>query len=80
MDKGLNGGVPLLHDCAELVSGDVHAVEVRVAIESFNFFDLELHPSPGEIIAISVQISQRYFEDTAFQTVSSDLYRARGYC
>lgn len=64
LNESLNGGVPLLDDGAELVSGDIHAVEVSVAIEALNFFDLDLHLSPGQLVAISVQISQRYFEHT----------------
>jgi hypothetical protein len=72
LDEGLTCGVPFLHNGAQFVSCDVHTVEVGVAVKSLNFFDLHLHFSPGLIIAISVQISQRYFEHTTFQTVSSD--------
>ena len=75
LHKCLNEGVPLLDESAQLVSCDVHSVEVGVAIKALDFFDLQLHLSPGLIIAISVQISQRYFKDTSFQTVSSDLYK-----
>ena len=32
LDESLNGGVPFLDDGAQLVSGDVHSVEVSVAI------------------------------------------------
>lgn len=71
--EGLNGGVPFLHDGAQLVSGDVHAVEVSVAVEALHFLDLHLHLSPGLIVALSVQIGQRYLEHTTFQTVSCDL-------
>ena len=78
LHKCLNEGVPLLDESAQLVSCDVHSVEVGVAIKALDFFDLQLHLSPGLIIAISVQISQRYFKDTSFQTISSDLYK-RGY-
>jgi hypothetical protein len=74
LHEGLNGGVPLLDDGAQLVSGDVHAVEVSVAIEALHFFDLDLHLSPGLLIAISVEVSQRYLKHSALQTVSSDLY------
>jgi hypothetical protein len=77
LHEGFNGGVPLLDNGAQLVPGDVHSVEVGVAVEALDFFDLHLHFSPGLIIAISVQISQRYFEHTTFQAVSGDLYRSR---
>ena len=67
--------MPLLNDGAQFVSGNVHSVEVGIAIEALDFFDLYLHFSPGLIIAISVQIGLRYFEHTTFQAVGGDLYK-----
>ena len=75
LDKGFNKSVPFLDKGAELVSGDVHTVEVGVTIVSLDFFDLDLHLSPGLIVAFSIQISQRYFEYTTSQTISSNFYR-----
>ena len=74
LDEGLNGCVPLLDDGAKLVTGDVHSVEVGVAVEALDFLDLNLHLSPGIFIAVSVQISKGNLKHTAFQAVSSDLY------
>jgi hypothetical protein len=74
LNEGLNGGVPLLDDGAELVAGDVHTVEVSVAVEALDFLDLDLHLSPSLFVAVSVQISQRNLKHTTFQAVSSDLY------
>lgn len=74
LHEGLNGGVPFLDDGAQLVSGDVHTVEVSVAVEALHFLDLHLHFSPGLIVALFVQIGQRYLEHTTFQAVSGDLY------
>ena len=73
LHEGLNSGVPLLHNGAELVTGDVHAVEVGVAVEALNFFDLDLHLSPGLFVALSVQISQRYLKHTTLEGVSGNL-------
>ena len=73
LNECLNGCVPLLDDGAKLISGDIHTVEVGVAIEALDFLDLHLHLSPSLIVAISVQISQRYLKHTAFQAVSGDL-------
>ena len=73
LDEGLNCGVPLLDDCAKLVTSDVHSVEVGIAVEALDFLDLDLHLSPSLFVAVSVQISQRYLKHTAFQAVSSDL-------
>jgi len=72
LDKGLNCGVPLLDDCAKLVTSNVHSVEVGVAVEALDFFNLDLHLSPSIFVAVSVQISQRYLKHTAFQAVSSN--------
>lgn len=57
LHESFNKCVPLLDEGAELVSGDIHSVEVGIAIISFNFFNLHLHLSPGLISLISVQIS-----------------------
>lgn len=75
LNERLDGSVPFLDDGAELVSGNVHTVEVSVAVETFNFFNLDLHLSPGLFVAISVKISERDLKDTALQTVRSDLYK-----
>jgi len=40
LDKSLNKGVPLLYKGAELITGDVHSVEVSVQIETFDFLAL----------------------------------------
>src|SRR6185437_6965851 len=77
LNKCFDEGVPLLDEGTELVFSDSHTVEVGVAIVALDFFNLYLHFSPGLIIAISIQISQRYFEDTSFQTISGDLYTRR---
>ena len=72
LHEGLNGGVPFLNNGAQLVSGDVHTVEVSVAVEALHFLDLHLHFSPGLFVALSVQIGQGYLEHTTSQTVSGD--------
>ena len=46
LNEGLNEGMPLLDHGASLISGDVHTVEVSVAVESLNFTNLELELSP----------------------------------
>ena len=74
LNESLDGCVPLLDDGAQLVAGDVHTIEVCVAIEALNFFDLYLHLSPSILVAVSVQISQRYLKHTAFQAISRVFY------
>ncbi len=65
LNEGLNSGVPLLDNGAKLVASDVHAIEVGVAVEALDLLDLHLHLSPSLIVALSVQISQRYLKHTA---------------
>ena len=74
LHESFDCSVPFLDDSAELVPCDVHSVEVGVAIKSLDFFDLDLHLSPGLFVAVSVQISQRYFKHTTFQTIGSNFY------
>ena len=73
LHEGLDGGVPLLDNGTLLIAGNVHTVEVGVAIEALNFLDLDLHLSPGLFVALSVQISQRYLKHTTLEGVSSNL-------
>jgi len=51
LDEGFNESVPLLHQLAKLVSGDVHAVEVSVAVVALHLFHLNLYLSPVLIVA-----------------------------
>ena len=58
LNEGFNGGVPLLDESAELVSGNIDTVEVGVAVEALNFLDLHADLSPGLLMGITVQISK----------------------
>ena len=71
LNKGLNKSVPLLNQGAEFVSGDVHTVEVGIAIHSFNFVDLEFELSPGLGLRLVVAVSQGDVENTPSQAISS---------
>ena len=58
LNEGLNQGVPLLNEGAKLVTGDVHALEVSVAVESFDFLNLELDVSPSLFVSITLEFSE----------------------
>lgn len=73
LNEGLDGGVPLLDESAELVSGDIDSIEVRVQVESLDFFALNANLSPGELVGITVQIGKRNLENTASQTIRRHL-------
>jgi len=68
---GINKGLPLSDKLAKLVSGHVHSVEVGHAGSSLNIFDAELDSSPS--ILVVIQISERSFDDSTLQGVSSNL-------
>jgi len=76
--------VPFLHKLAEFVSCDVHSIEVGIAVIPFDFLNLDLHFSPVLIVAFVLQVCQRYFKHSSFQTISGILLTsclvARGDC
>lgn len=68
LNESLNKGVPFLDHGASLISGDIHTVEVSVAIKSLDLITLELDLSP--VLGLWVAISKGGGEDTTSQTVS----------
>lgn len=58
LDESLNKGVPLLDEGAKLVAGDVHSVEVGVAVETLDFFNLELDLSPCDFMGVVVEFTK----------------------
>ena len=73
LNEGLDEGVPLLDEGTELVASDVHAVEVGVAVETLDFFDLELDLSPSDFVGVVVELTEGDGEDTATEGVSGNL-------
>lgn len=73
LNESLDQRVPLLDKGAELVAGDVHTVEVGVAVETLDFLDLELDLSPGGLVGLVLQLTEGDGEDTATEGVGSDL-------
>ena len=73
LNEGLDEGVPFLDEGAELVSGDVHAVEVGIAVVSLNFLNLDLNLSPVLFVGLTVQVSERNLEDTSSERISWEL-------
>jgi len=70
LHESLDKSVPLLDHGASFVSGDVHAVEVGVAIKALNLINLELKLSPVLSIRGVVAISKSGGENTTSQAVS----------
>ena len=59
LNEGLDKGVPLFDEGAELVTGDVPDVAVSVQIETFDFLALKLD--------LSLAISLKKFETSYFK-------------
>ena len=58
LDESLDKRMPFFNHGACLISGDIHTIEVGVAIHSFNFVDLEFELSPGLGLGLVVAVSQ----------------------
>mmetsp|Transcript_3496 Transcript_3496/g.8356 ORF Transcript_3496/g.8356 Transcript_3496/m.8356 type:complete len:255 (-) Transcript_3496:72-836(-) len=71
VDVSLDESLPLLHQGAELVRGEVHAVEVGQAVLALHILDAELDLAET-LILIVVKISEVALEDTALQVVRGD--------
>jgi len=73
LDEGLDEGVPLLDEGAELVAGNIHTVEVGVAVEALDFLALEADLAPGLIVSVGVQVTEGDSEHTAAEGISGNL-------
>jgi hypothetical protein len=69
---GVNESLPLLHQRADLVGGEVHAVELSLSSAALNIQDLKLE-LPVESILILVQVSEVGLNDAAFESLRSNV-------
>lgn len=67
-DIGLNQGLPLAHEGAELVGCEVQAVEVGEAVLALDFVDAELDLAES-VVFVVLEIGERDLEDTALEGV-----------
>ena len=65
LDKSLNERLPFLNHRACFISGDIHSVEVREAVISLDFINLELELSKVLIFRFFVAIGKANVEDTS---------------
>jgi len=70
LNEGLDEGVPLLDHGASVISGDVHTVEVGVAVEILDLLNLELKLSPGGGVGRVVAVTERKLENSTSEVVS----------
>jgi hypothetical protein len=67
-DIGLDQGLPLAHEGAELVGCEVQAVEVGEAVLALDFVNAELDLAES-VVFVVLEIGERDLEDTALQGV-----------
>ena len=73
IDEGLDKGLELLGHEAELVSGEVHAVEVGEAVLALDVLADELELPEGPLgVSLVLEISQRDLVDAALETIRGD--------
>ena len=58
LSKAFDKRVPLLDKSAESVTSDVQTVEVGVAIEALNFFNLNFNLAPGDLVGVVVKLTE----------------------
>lgn len=69
LNEGLDEGLPLLDELADLVSGGAHAVEAGVAVRVLDFLNLKLDVSPSHVLVL-VKVSQVESVNSALQVLS----------
>lgn len=68
VELGLDQGLPLADERAELVRGEVHAVEVGQAVLALDVVDAELDLAE-RLLVVLVQVAERELEDAALERV-----------
>ena len=58
LNESLDKRVPFLDHRSSLVPGDVHAIEVGIAVKAFDFLNLELKLLPGSSLGRGVAITE----------------------
>jgi len=76
VNVGLDQGLPLADQRAELVCGEVHAVELGEAVPALNVLAFELDLPEG-LVLVLVQVGQRDLINPTLQTLGSDLAKER---
>ena len=67
-DVGLDEGLPLAHERAQLVGGEVEAVEVGQAVLALHLIDPQLDLAES-VVLVLLQVREGDFEDAALEGV-----------
>jgi hypothetical protein len=71
--EGLNEWIPLLYHLACFIFGDVHTVEVGIAVKTLDFLNLELKSSPSAVLSVVVAVCLGDLENTTLQVLRREL-------
>lgn len=69
LDKSLNEGVPFLDHSSTMVPGDVHAIEISIAVKALNLLNLESKLLPGSVLGIFIAVTEAEIEDTTLEGI-----------
>jgi hypothetical protein len=58
LNKSFNEGVPFLNHSSTMVPGDVHAIEVGIAVKAFDFLNLETKLLPSSSLGRSIAVTE----------------------
>lgn len=74
INEGLDKGLPLADEGAQLVAGHVHAVEVGEAIHSLDVLHHQADLSVSLGLVASVEVGKAGLEHTALKSIGSNFY------
>lgn len=72
VDVGLDDGLLLLDEGAELIAGHIHAVEVEEAVESLHILNTKLDLAVGAGLVL-VEVAEGKLDNSALETLRGDL-------
>jgi len=69
LNESFDEGVPFLDHSSTVVPGDVHAIEIGIAVKAFDFLDLETELLPGGGVLALIAVTEGKTENTALKRI-----------
>jgi len=69
LNESFDEGMPFLNHSSTMVPGDVHAIEIGIAVKALNFFDLETKLLPGGSVGAFIAVSKTDVENTTLEAI-----------
>jgi len=70
LNESFDEGVPFLDHSSTVVPGDVHAIEIGIAVKAFDLLDLETELLPGGGVGALVAVTKGEAENTTLERIS----------